>query len=310
MKRFKNILYVVGHGGAEEQLTASRVQALARDNQARVELIHILEKKITDFFSGFGGIGSQDYTEVARNQLQDSLDIMLKSASWTGIDVSSQVIEGRDFISVIQKVLRDKHDLVILAGTTDPDRKQLIMRLFRKCPCPVWVIRSSRGNNFNCVLAALDLSNNRKENILLNQKIIELASSMALREKAEAHYVHALSLEFEGMMRGPRFNIDDDEIRAMKKEMRDLSESNLHELFAKTGVTTESKKIHLVEGETSEVIQQRIIDLGVDILVMGTVARSGVPGLLIGNKAEKVLTQVDCAVLAVKPDGFVSPVKP
>jgi len=31
-------------------------------------------------------------------------------------------------------------------------------------------------------------------------------------------------------------------------------------------------------------------------------------GHLIGNTAEKILHQVDCSVLTVKPDGFVSPV--
>ena len=41
---------------------------------------------------------------------------------------------------------------------------------------------------------------------------------------------------------------------------------------------------------------------------MGTVARTGIPGLLIGNTAETILQRVDCSVLAVKPDGFVSPV--
>jgi nucleotide-binding universal stress UspA family protein len=41
---------------------------------------------------------------------------------------------------------------------------------------------------------------------------------------------------------------------------------------------------------------------------MGTVARIGIPGLLIGNTAETILDQLDCSVLAVKPPGFVSPV--
>lgn len=309
MKRFKNILYVVGHGGAEEQLTASRVQALARDNHARVEVVHILEKKIIDILSGFAGKNSKDYSKIARQQLQENLDIMLKSGSWAGIDVSSRVVEGRDFIAVVQKVLMDNHDLVVLAGRDNPDRKQLIMRLFRKCPCPVWVIRPSRTNDFKYVLAALDLSNNQEENRCLNQKIIELADSMAIREGAEAHYVYALSLEFEGMMRGPRFSMGDDEIRAMKQEMRSASEETLKKLFAETGVSADPETIHLKGGETSEVIQKVIADLAIDILVMGTVARSGVPGLLIGNKAEKVLSRVDCTVLAVKPDGFVSPVK-
>ncbi|MGB7033464.1 MAG: universal stress protein, partial [Syntrophobacteria bacterium] len=41
----------------------------------------------------------------------------------------------------------------------------------------------------------------------------------------------------------------------------------------------------------------------------GTLSRTGVAGFLIGNTAEKILNKVDCAVLAVKPDEFVTPVK-
>ena len=40
---------------------------------------------------------------------------------------------------------------------------------------------------------------------------------------------------------------------------------------------------------------------------MGTIARTGLPGVLIGNTAEKVLDDVHCSVVAVKPPGFVSP---
>ena len=41
---------------------------------------------------------------------------------------------------------------------------------------------------------------------------------------------------------------------------------------------------------------------------MGTVCRTGIAGFFIGNTAESILQQVDCSVLTVKPDGFVSPV--
>jgi universal stress protein E len=43
-------------------------------------------------------------------------------------------------------------------------------------------------------------------------------------------------------------------------------------------------------------------------LVMGTMSRGGIPGLLIGNTAEKVLYRANCSVLTLKPDGFKSPV--
>jgi len=45
------------------------------------------------------------------------------------------------------------------------------------------------------------------------------------------------------------------------------------------------------------------------LVVIGTVGRSGVPGLLIGNTAEKVLSTVDCSVLTLKPEGFETPIE-
>jgi nucleotide-binding universal stress UspA family protein len=41
-------------------------------------------------------------------------------------------------------------------------------------------------------------------------------------------------------------------------------------------------------------------------LVMGTIGRTGLPGFVIGNTAEHLLTEVTCAILVVKPPGFVS----
>jgi nucleotide-binding universal stress UspA family protein len=42
---------------------------------------------------------------------------------------------------------------------------------------------------------------------------------------------------------------------------------------------------------------------------MGTVARTGISGFIIGNTAENILQKIDCSLLALKPQGFVSPVK-
>jgi universal stress protein E len=61
-------------------------------------------------------------------------------------------------------------------------------------------------------------------------------------------------------------------------------------------------------GEPEAVIPQFVVDHGVDLIVMGTVARRGIPGLLIGNTAERILRKRPCSVLPVKPDGFISPV--
>ena len=64
----------------------------------------------------------------------------------------------------------------------------------------------------------------------------------------------------------------------------------------------------VTDGRRPDVIAEFAKAHHVELIVMGTVARTGIPGLLIGNTAETILQRVDCSVLAVKPDGFVSPV--
>ncbi len=67
-------------------------------------------------------------------------------------------------------------------------------------------------------------------------------------------------------------------------------------------------QVYLLKGEAGNLIPALAAAREVSLIVMGTVCRSGVAGLLIGNTAEKVLHQVDCSVLTVKPEGFITPV--
>jgi universal stress protein E len=46
------------------------------------------------------------------------------------------------------------------------------------------------------------------------------------------------------------------------------------------------------------------------LLVMGTIARTGITGVFVGNTAERLLPQIPCSVLAIKPAGFKSPITP
>ncbi|MGE3600210.1 MAG: universal stress protein, partial [Dehalococcoidia bacterium] len=57
------------------------------------------------------------------------------------------------------------------------------------------------------------------------------------------------------------------------------------------------------------VIPDFVVAEGIDLVVMGTVARAGIAGMLLGNTAERILRKLPCSVLTVKPDGFTSPVR-
>ena len=67
-------------------------------------------------------------------------------------------------------------------------------------------------------------------------------------------------------------------------------------------------RAHLLKGEAYKEIPALAGKIEADIVVMGTVARTGISGFFMGNTAETILNRIDCSVLAVKPPGFVTPV--
>ena len=91
-------------------------------------------------------------------------------------------------------------------------------------------------------------------------------------------------------------------------EACDHIQKRLDELVA--GYTLEDVKhrIHLLKGEPRVLIPELVQQERIDLIVMGTVCRTGIPGFIIGNTAENVLQHVDTSVLTVKPEGFVTPV--
>ena len=63
----------------------------------------------------------------------------------------------------------------------------------------------------------------------------------------------------------------------------------------------------LERGAPEDVIEAQCKALDADVVVMGTVARTGLSGVFIGNTAENIINSLDRSVVAVKPEGFVSP---
>ncbi|MGM0858940.1 MAG: universal stress protein [Pseudomonadota bacterium] len=69
-----------------------------------------------------------------------------------------------------------------------------------------------------------------------------------------------------------------------------------------------SLRTHVVPGIPDRDLPKMAETIKADLVVMGTVARTGIAGVIMGNTAEAVLSQLNCSVLAIKPDGFESPV--
>jgi universal stress protein E len=59
------------------------------------------------------------------------------------------------------------------------------------------------------------------------------------------------------------------------------------------------RHLHLEEGQTAPVLAKLVEDAEASLLVVGTHAREGVRGVLLGNTSERILHAVDCDVVTV-----------
>ena len=64
---------------------------------------------------------------------------------------------------------------------------------------------------------------------------------------------------------------------------------------------------HLLKGWTRKKVPALTRLIKADLVIMGTVGRTGVPGFVMGNTAETDLDLFDCSILALRPSGFVTP---
>ncbi len=238
--------------------------------------------------------------EQAREILTD------KARAALGSDpVQVSVAVGTPFLEITRAVMRNGHDLVVVAARKRSLLERRIvgssaLKLVRKCPCPVWVAPRRFAGGPHTVLSAAGFHG-------ITATILELSSSLVKLTGGEWHVVHCMEYPKEGAMR--LRGTPAEEIEAYKHEAREFSWKKLHEFTdpfkAATGI---DPKLWLAQGCPDAEIAMAAQQTNADVLVMGTVGRSGIPGLLVGNTAEKLLQLVECSVLTVKPEGFVSPV--
>jgi nucleotide-binding universal stress UspA family protein len=310
--------------GNECRRALERAATLAENNQANLTVITVTPSINASIGMPEGGSNSTDLQATIANSHKQELENLVEPYR-ERIEIETRVLIGTPFLEIIREVLRNAHDLVIKC----PESLDWLERLFssddkhllRKCPCPVWMVRPRTGELFDHILAAVDVddsypSKELKTHQALNEMVMELAASLAVSEFAELHIVHAWKAVGEGIMRhGAFMQRPENEVTKYVEQVRrhhtQLLDTLIKEVSAKLGEDTADyikPQLHMPKGAARKVIPELAKELQADCIVMGTVARTGVPGLFMGNTAETILDQLECSVLAIKPPGFVTPV--
>jgi len=300
MHRFRKILLLANNTTIMDE-TLKRAVQLAQNNQAQLTVVDVLKEPIQEIDP------AQSESGVIRTE--DRLERLIAPIRDKGVRIDAKVLTGVPFIEIIRQVLKYKYDLVMktAVGATGTKAKlfgSTALHLMRKCPCPVWIINPIKHKRYARIMAAVDPDNWDDSKAGLNRMIMELATSLAMREGSELHVVQAWNAYQEnplpydttpiGVGTGPR--------------EPEIHKRILNELLGSHKIEGLNPQVHLTEGNPEEVIPSLAREKHIELIVMGSVGRVGLPGFFIGNTAEEVLNQVDCSVLTLKPDGFVTPV--
>ncbi len=307
MKLFKNILYVLEET-ADHSSPMERGVSLAENSDADLTIIDVISHVPEPYMaekSAYHERALESLVEPYRNRLR----------------IITHVLTGTGFIEIIRAVLRNSHDLVIKPAENPDFMKRLFgsydMHLLRKCPCPVWVMTSSEKPKYDRIMAAVDINPLMHEQGVqaLNQEILEIAASLALADGASLHLAHAWEAYAETAM-WVASDIPNESILAHTEEQYQRHLKGLHrlgevlrDLIGTDDYDRLSPQFHLSKGPPRKKIAELAKQLQADLVVMGTVARTGIAGLIMGNTAETILDQLSCSVLAVKPPGFSTPVR-
>jgi nucleotide-binding universal stress UspA family protein len=95
-----------------------------------------------------------------------------------------------------------------------------------------------------------------------------------------------------------------DKLAKYAEDLQASADRRLKALLAKAGTTGGLSNVYFRKGYPARAILEYVESPQPDILVMGTVCKTDVGGLLVGNTADMVLRQVNCSVLAIKPDSL------
>ena len=327
MQRFKNILCVIEHGEASKP-ALDRAVALAENNQASLTVVDVIPRVPSGIGMPDGGPISGELQAAMVREHEARMEPMIEPYRQR-LDTQHKVLLGTSFLEVIREVLRNQRDLVIKCPESPSWLDRFFsgddMHLLRKCPCPVWFVKPQVPKTYQRILAAVDVDvdvgyppTELETRHRLNVQILEMAASLAISESAELHVVYAWESMSE-LVSGFVFSSDvsSEKLASNIARERQQQQQHLDELIRSIKINSHAVRdaldylkplTHLLKGSARREVPALAKRLQVDCIVMGTVARTGIRGFFMGNTAETILEQIDCSVLAIKPQEFVTPV--
>lgn len=279
-----------------EEALVDQALTLARHHGASLVFVTVLEHADSP-------IPGHENTvhDVLRERIGRHFERLVKRCENANLDVDVVIREGRAWHRLIEEINLTKADLVMVCPKRDDGPlEQLIHgstteRLLRKSPAPVHVVCGRAHVPPKRILVPVDFSD-------VSAGCIEVARAMAESSGAEVTVVHGVSYPNEIALRreanGPELMAE------YRKEVHADVRAKAAALIGDAPM-----EFTMTDQWIVDALPGLVTEGGFDLVVMGSVGRSGIVGFIVGNTAEKIFRTVDASLWVVRPPGWQSPVK-
>jgi len=251
---------------------------------------------------------ARDLAKTVKERKQQLADIV-KPYTDIGYRVTQSVVTfTRLYEAIIDSAVTCKADFVIKPMRQHSIARQIVLtstdwNLIRFCPLPLLLVNGAVEVHGKPVVAAIDVEDRDEQHAKLNHVVLQQARAVAGVVSGQVHCVNAWHVGAAVMATG---SVDPTPY-AISRDMRAEHVKAARHIAAGYGVTADHVMVE--EGPSHLVIREAAKEIGAGIIVIGTIARSGVSGLFVGNTAESVLEGSTTDILIVKSPDFRTPVR-
>ena len=302
-------LLVVVDPTTEEQAALARAVELAIESQAEITVFLSIFDFSYEMTSILSGQEREAMREGVVNQRKAWLSDIVKPYQKDGIVINLEVIwHNRPFESIIKFAIDGNFDLIVKSTHEHDKLKSVIFtptdwHLMRKAPVPVLLVKEHDWPVAGKIVCAVNFSAEDDANESLNGKIIAHAIKLAKQFDAQVHLVNG----YPGTPVNLAIELPDFDAHTYSETIRLQHEERINYLANAYGIAVEN--CHVKEGLPEDVIPDLATKLDAELVILGTIGRTGLSAALIGNTAEHVIDSINCDLLAIKPDGYKSPLE-
>ncbi|HET8692929.1 MAG TPA: universal stress protein [Steroidobacteraceae bacterium] len=308
MARVRRILVALKDPAGKPTPALEKAAQLARANGARLELFHGITTSV--YLEPFAPdvLTPERILAVQRRGAKERLEKLAARLRRAGVRASTAIeVDFPAHEAIIRRAARTGADLIVVDAHAGrrmlPALLQLTdWELLRHSRVPVLVVKGRARYRRPVVLAAVDPMHANAKPGGLDRVVLGAAGQLADSLRGELHVVHAYDPLPPSVANARVMNSR--VAAAIRAEAREASKRAFARLMR--GSKVPEARRHLKAQNPYVAIQQAASENRADVIVMGAISRSGIKRLLIGNTAERVLNELACDVLVVKPRGFRS----